>query len=164
MKFSVEKALLQNAISMASRAVAAKSSIAALEGLLLSCANGTLTVSGYNMQTGIRTHVEADVTENGEMVLNARLFGEIIRKMPDDIIVFSADEKYLLSETLFSATNPNIPKGKELTQPSTTVQVSTEDNPFKAGSINLTKQGELVRTNPELAKKLASEAGVKLNF
>ena len=58
--------------------------------------------------------------------------------------------------------NPNMPKGQELQQPSTTVQINTEDNPFKAGSINLTKQGELIRTNPELAKKLAAEAGVKL--
>lgn len=60
--------------------------------------------------------------------------------------------------------NPNMPKGQELQQPSTTVQINTENNPFKAGSINLTKQGELIRTNPELAKKLAAEAGVKLNF
>ena len=67
-------------------------------------------------------------------------------------------------EPVTPATNPNMPKGQPITQPSTTVQVSTEDNPFKVGSINLTKQGELLRNNPELAKKLASEAGVKLNF
>ena len=60
--------------------------------------------------------------------------------------------------------NPNMPKSQELMQPSTTVQISTEDNPFKAGSINLTKQGELIRTNPELAKKLAGEAGVNLKI
>ena len=60
--------------------------------------------------------------------------------------------------------NPNMPKGHELQQPSTSVQINTQDNPFKPGSINLTKQGELIRTNPELAKKLASEAGVKLSF
>ena len=62
------------------------------------------------------------------------------------------------------ATNPNMPKGQEIQQPSTTVSINTENNPFKAGSINLTKQGELLRTNPELAKKLAAEAGVKLSI
>lgn len=61
-------------------------------------------------------------------------------------------------------TNVDIPKGQPIQQPSTTVQINTQDNPFKAGSVNLTKQGELIRTNPELAKKLAAEAGVKLNF
>lgn len=55
--------------------------------------------------------------------------------------------------------NQNIPQGNPLTQPSTTVQVSTQDNPFKVGSINLTKQAELIKTNPELARKLKAEAG-----
>ncbi|MCX4373772.1 MAG: DNA polymerase III subunit beta, partial [Dysosmobacter sp.] len=54
MKFSCEKLLLQSAVATASRAVAAKSTIPALEGVLLQTDN-QLTVSGYNMQTGIRT-------------------------------------------------------------------------------------------------------------
>ena len=93
MKFSCEKALLQAAINTASRAVSAKSSIPALEGLLLQ-ADYRLTVSGYNMQTGIRTNVDAEITEKGILVLNAKLFGDIIRKLPDDILVFDSDDKY----------------------------------------------------------------------
>ena len=95
MKFSCEKSLLQNAIAVSSRAVAQKSSIPALEGLLLH-ADQTLTVSGYNMQTGIRTKVSADITAGGDIVLNARLFGDIIRRMPDDIVTFSADDKMMV--------------------------------------------------------------------
>lgn len=60
--------------------------------------------------------------------------------------------------------NPNMPIGQEIQQPSTNVIVDTTENPFKAGQINLTKQGQLLRTNPELAKKLAAEAGVNLKF
>ena len=92
MKFSCEKALLQSTVNTASRAVSAKSSIPALEGLLLQ-ADSALTISGYNMQTGIRTTVEADVTEGGALVISARLFGDIIRRLPDDVVVFSSDEK-----------------------------------------------------------------------
>ena len=95
MKFSCEKALLQSAIAVTSRAVAQKSSIPALEGLLLH-ADSRLTISGYNLQTGIRTKVSTDVTEPGEIVLNARLFGDIIRRMPDDVVVFTADDKQLV--------------------------------------------------------------------
>ncbi len=95
MKFSCEKALLQNAITVASRAVAPKSSIPALEGLLLH-ADSELTVSGYDMKTGIRTRVSADVTEGGDIVLNARLFGDIIRRMPDDVVTFTADDKMMV--------------------------------------------------------------------
>ena len=75
--------------------MAQKSSIPALEGLLLH-AETYLTISGYNMQTGIRTRVSADVTDGGDIVLNARLFGDIIRRMPDDVVTFTADEKQMV--------------------------------------------------------------------
>ncbi len=92
MKFSCEKALLQSAVNTASRAVSTKSSIPALEGLLLQ-ADHRLTVSGYNMQTGIRTNVDADISEQGVLVLNAKLFGDIIRKLPDDVLVFESNDQ-----------------------------------------------------------------------
>ena len=95
MKFSCEKVFLQNAIAVTSRAVAQKSSIPALEGLLLH-ADQDLTVSGYNMQTGIRTRVEANITGSGDIVLNARLFGDIIRRMPDDVVTFTADDRHMV--------------------------------------------------------------------
>ena len=61
MKFSCEKALLQAAISTASRAVAPKSSIPALEGILLE-AGDNLRLTGYNLETGIRTALDAEIT------------------------------------------------------------------------------------------------------
>ena len=91
LRFSCEKALLQAAAATASRAVSAKSSIPALEGILLE-GDDHLTLSGYNMQTGIRTAFSAEIHEPGRIVLTARLFNDIIRKLPDDVVVFSADE------------------------------------------------------------------------
>lgn len=90
MKFSCEKALLQSAIGTAARAVSPKSSIPALEGILLEAGND-LRLTGYNLETGIRTTVPAQIEQGGSLVLSARLFGEIIRKLPDDVVVFSAD-------------------------------------------------------------------------
>ena len=52
MKFSCEKALLSAAVSVTSRAVAAKSSIPAMEGILIE-AGDTLRLTGYNLETGI---------------------------------------------------------------------------------------------------------------
>ncbi|MBO5917784.1 MAG: DNA polymerase III subunit beta [Oscillospiraceae bacterium] len=95
MKFSCEKALLQNAVATASRTVSQKSSIPALEGILIE-AGSVLRLTGYNLETGIRTVVPADVTEKGSLVLSARLFGEIVRKLPDDIVYFSA-ENYMVN-------------------------------------------------------------------
>lgn len=110
MKFSCEKALLLSAISTASRAVSPKSSIPALEGILLE-ADKELRLTGYNLETGIRTTVPAEISQSGTLVLGARLFGEIIRKLPDDIVSFSS-ENYMvnikcgLSEFNILATDP----------------------------------------------------------
>ena len=95
MKFSCEKALLQAAISTTSRAVSPKSSIPALEGILLE-AGSDLRLTGYNLETGIRTIVPADIREEGTLVLGARLFGEIVRKLPDDIVTFQS-ENYMVT-------------------------------------------------------------------
>ena len=90
MKFSCEKALLQSAIAVTARAVSPKSSIPALDGILLE-AGDELRLTGYNLETGIRTVVPAQIEQGGSLVLSARLFGEIVRKLPDDVISFSTD-------------------------------------------------------------------------
>ena len=90
MKFSCEKSLLQSAIATTSRAVSPKSSIPALEGILLE-ADDVLRLTGYNLETGIRTEVPAQIEKKGNLVLSARLFGEIIRKLPDDMVSFSTE-------------------------------------------------------------------------
>lgn len=90
MKFSCEKYLLQSACSIASRAAAGKSPIPALEGLLLQ-ASDRLTVTGYDLKKGIYTQLEAEVKEQGSVVVGARLFGEMIRRLPDGIVTISTD-------------------------------------------------------------------------
>ncbi len=90
MRFSCERSLLQAAATTASRAVAVKSSIPSLEGLLLQ-ATDVLTISGYNLQTGIRTTVPADIQETGSLVLNARFFNDMLRQLPDDVLTFSCE-------------------------------------------------------------------------
>ena len=91
MKFSCEKALLQSAIGTAARAVSPKSSIPALEGILLEAGND-LRLTGYNLETGIRTTVPAQIEQGGSLVLSARLFGEIIRKLPDDVVATDPED------------------------------------------------------------------------
>lgn len=91
MKFSCEKALLQSAITTAGRVVASKSSILALEGVLVEAEDQALRISGYNLETGIVTNLEAYVERKGAVVLPARLFSEIIRKLPDDMVSISVE-------------------------------------------------------------------------
>ena len=96
MKFICEKSLLVNAISIASRTVAQKSAISALEGIYVR-AGMHLYLSGYNLETGITVTVPADVTEVGVCVMPARLFFDIIRKLPDEEVVVSVDEQFKVS-------------------------------------------------------------------
>ena len=90
MNFSCEKYLLQNACATASRAAASKSPIPALEGLLIQ-AGEKITVTGYDLKKGIYTSLEADVKESGSVVVGARLFGEMMRRLPDGIVNISTD-------------------------------------------------------------------------
>ena len=91
MKFSCEKAILQSAVTTAGRVAAVKSTVQALEGVLVEAGPDSLSLSGYNQETGIVTTVPVQVAEGGAIVLSARLFGEILRRMPDDAVSVSTD-------------------------------------------------------------------------
>jgi len=99
MKFHCERSLLLNAVTIASRTVSTKTTIPALEGLLFEAGETELTITGYNMKTGIRTKLGADISEGGRLVLNARLLGEILRKMPEGEVSFSSDSSLLVKLT-----------------------------------------------------------------
>lgn len=93
MNFLCEKSLLIEAVGNVQRAVAAKSDIAVLEGIYLRAYGSTLSLVGFDMELGITTTMDATVKEPGEIVMPARMFGDIVRKMPGDKIAFSSDDK-----------------------------------------------------------------------
>ena len=95
MKFSCEKETLLSLIGTASRAVTGKSAMPLLEGLLITAEAGSLTLTGYDLSMGIRTTAEAEVMEPGSIVLNARLFYDIVRKLPQDAVYLETDDKLL---------------------------------------------------------------------
>lgn len=90
MKFSCERSLFQPAIAVASRATTPKSSIPALEGILLE-ADSELRLTGYNLETGIRTVIPAEVEYCGSLVISAKKLGDIVRNLPDDMVTVSTD-------------------------------------------------------------------------
>lgn len=90
MKFTCEKYLLQSACAVTGRAAASKSPIPALEGLLIQ-AGANVRITGYDLKKGIYTNIEADVAELGSVVVGARLFSEMIRRLPDGMVTVSTD-------------------------------------------------------------------------
>ncbi len=91
MRFTCEKNMLVSAISIASRTVAQKSSIPALEGIY--CHAGVeLQLTGFNLETAITVAVEADIQRPGVCIMPARLLFDIIRRLPDGMVTVSVDE------------------------------------------------------------------------
>ena len=96
MRFTCEKSMLVQGLNIASRTVAQKSSLSVLEGILCRAADG-LHLTGYNMETAISYQIDADVSDPGLCILPARLFGDIIRRLPEGPVTVVVDENYKVS-------------------------------------------------------------------
>lgn len=86
MKFNCAKADLQTAVAVASKAASAKSPIPALEGILIEAAADSVRLTGYDLKKGIYTKIDAGVSEQGSIVLGARIFGDIVRSLPEGTV------------------------------------------------------------------------------
>ena len=88
-----EKQRLQDALSLAVRAVSPRTTMPILECVLLTAENGVgLTISASNLEINIETApIVADITLPGSVALDAKLFSEIIRKMPGELVSLTAD-------------------------------------------------------------------------
>ena len=93
MKFTVNKSDITEAVSNIQRAVSTKTSIPALEGILLSATETGLELCAYDLELGITTVIPAFVMEPGKAVLSAKLFSDIVRRTPAETVTVSVDEK-----------------------------------------------------------------------
>lgn len=103
MRFTCNKKDLSQAVLNVSRAVIQKSTVGALEGILLSARGGAVTLTGYDLEFSIKTHIEAEIFSAGEIVISARIFTDMVRKLPAEKVTIEADEKNLVNITSGSA-------------------------------------------------------------
>ena len=96
MRFTCEKSMLAAGLNIASRTVAQKSNVSAIEGILCQAGHG-LSLTGYNMETAITHQIEAEISDPGSCVLPAKLFGDIIRRLPEGPVTVVVDENYKVS-------------------------------------------------------------------
>lgn len=83
MDLTCTKTELFKALSVVSRAVPNKPQLAPLGGILMRAADDKLSLTGYNLEIGITTKVDAKVATEGELDLPAKIFTDIIRRLPD---------------------------------------------------------------------------------
>lgn len=93
MKFTIEKKILTEAVGNLQRAVSTRTSIPALEGILIEAEGDGLKLSAYDLDIGMQTVVPAFVAEPGAIILTARIFSDIVRKSPDENITVETDER-----------------------------------------------------------------------
>ena len=96
MRFTCEKSMLVTGLNIAGRTVAQKSSLSVIEGILCKAGHG-LSLTGYNMETAITYDIEAEVADPGECILPAKLFGDIIRRLPEGPVTVVVDESFKVS-------------------------------------------------------------------
>lgn len=96
MRFTCEKNMLVTGLNIAGRTVAQKSSLSVIEGILCKASHG-LSLTGYNMETAITYEIEAEVADPGQCILPAKLFGDIIRRLPEGPVTVVVDEAFKVS-------------------------------------------------------------------
>lgn len=93
MIFYVEREKLLDAVNHLSRCVGSKTSMPVLEGILISAEQGKITLISYNLEMGIKKEIYAKCEEEGDIVINARLLADILRRLDGAQVEISADDK-----------------------------------------------------------------------
>ena len=96
MRFTCEKSMLVAGLNITSRTVAQKSALSAIEGILCRAGDG-LQLTGFNMETAISFRVDTEISDAGCCVLPARLFGDIIRRLPEGPVTVVVDDNFKVS-------------------------------------------------------------------
>ena len=108
MKLICSKANLVKSVSIVMKAVPSKTTMPILECILIDASAGEIKFTSNDMELGIETRVEGEIVEKGIVALDAKIFSEIVGKLPDNDITISTDESLNTTITCEKAkfTNP----------------------------------------------------------
>lgn len=105
MKIRVDRFLFLDAVLKMQKTVGLKSSMPVLEGILISAEKGLLTLSSYNLEMGMKKEMYAVCEEEGDIVINARLLADILRKLRGAEVEIESDDRLVChiksGETVF---------------------------------------------------------------
>ncbi len=91
MKIICNKAALLSGVNTVLKAVPAKTTMPILECILIDTTDGTIKLTANDMELGIQTTIDGDVLDKGCIALEAKLFSEIVRKLPDSEVSIETD-------------------------------------------------------------------------
>lgn len=91
MKIICNTRILSEACLNVQRVVSTKTTIPAIEGILMKAEDSSLTLTGYDLEVGMTTNLDVKVIEPGSIVLGSRILCDILRKLPDDMVTVEVD-------------------------------------------------------------------------
>ncbi|MBD8941819.1 MAG: DNA polymerase III subunit beta, partial [Clostridiales bacterium] len=94
MKLVFKKSNLTNAVNIVLKAVPSKTTMSILECILIDASTNEIKFTANDMELGIETLVEGEIIEKGKIAIDAKIFSEIVRKLPDSEITISTDNNY----------------------------------------------------------------------
>ncbi len=92
MKIICEKSELVKGVSIVSKAVPSKTTMPILECILIDATIGNIKLTANDMELGIQTEIEGTITERGMIAIDAKIFSEIVRKLPDNEVTIETDD------------------------------------------------------------------------
>lgn len=92
MKLICSKANLVKGVSTVSKAVPSRTTMAILECILIDASANEIKLTANDMELGIETTIEGEILERGIIALDAKIFSEIVRKLPDNDVVIETDD------------------------------------------------------------------------
>ena len=135
MKIICEKDNILKALNSVTKAVATKTTMPILEGILIQTNDNEVKFTTYDLEIGIEYVTNCEVKEQGATVVNAIMFSEIIRRLPDSEIKITLDEKNLLviecEGSLYKLATMNPEEFPELPQISIENSIEMEQNSLK---------------------------------
>ena len=94
MKIICSKAELLQGVNTVLKAVPAKTTMPILECILIDTTDGQIKLTANDMELGIETKIIGDILDKGKIALEAKLFSEIVRKLPDSEVSIQTDDSY----------------------------------------------------------------------
>ncbi len=94
MKIICSKSNLLHGVNIVSKAVPSRTTMPILECILIDASAGEIKLTANDMEMGIETRIEGEIAERGIIALDAKIFSEIVRKLPDNEVTIKTDENF----------------------------------------------------------------------
>ena len=94
MKIICTKSDLVHAVSIVSKAVSNNTTLPILKCILIEASTGNIKLTANDMELGIETTIDGQIHQPGKIAIEAKLFSEIVRKLPDNDITIETDDQY----------------------------------------------------------------------